>query len=335
MTGARLKFLLRGLVSLGLIALVARKVNWTELAAVFARLDLRWATTGWAVSFLIIAGLTLRWRILLAQQRLHLHGRTVFALVWGGQFFNSILPGSTGGDVMKIYQLCRIAPDRKAAAVATIFFDRLAALVALLTLALLGFILEPIPLQVLAGRGPVWTAPKVASLVIGLAIAGAVVGWLVFRVLRRTTWLGRLQRMLAATKTHLASGPALGVVFVLALAVHFVTFTVFYLFARSLGISITYTQVVLMVPVVLFMMLLPITINGHGLRELLLIGYFRHMEIGLSSAGGSVAPEIAVALSLLLVSNDLLWSIPGGIWYFSTFRGPVRDAGGGSPGMNA
>lgn len=299
---------------------MARKVNWTELGAVLARLDLRWAIAGWAVSFFIIAGLTLRWRILLAQQELHVPGRTIFALTWGGQFFNSILPGSTGGDVMKIYQLCRLAPDRKAAAVATIFVDRLAALVALLSLALLGFILEPVPLKILAGNGHGWTAPTVASLVSGLAIAGAIVGWCVLRLLHRTAWPGRLQRMLAATKMHFTADPALIIVFLLALALHFITFTVVYLFARSLGINITYTQVLLMLPVVLFLMLLPITINGHGLREVLLIGYFKHMEISVSGANVSGVQEIAVALSLLLVSNDLLWSLPGGIWYFATFR---------------
>ncbi len=285
-----------------------------------ARLDLRWAIAGWAISFLIIAGLTLRWRILLAQQGLAVPARTVFALTWGGQFFNSILPGSTGGDVIKIYQLCRLAPERKASAVATIFVDRLAALIALLSLALLGFIFEPVPLKILADEGPGWTAPLVASIVLGLAFIGTLASWFAYYFLRRTSWLGRMQRMLAATKTHLAASPALAMVFLLALTVHLITFTVVYLFARSLGINITYTQIIVMVPVVLFLMLLPITINGHGLREVLLIGYFKHMGIGLSGAGVSGVQEIAVALSLLLVSNDLLWSLPGGIWYFAMFR---------------
>ncbi len=313
--------MLRGLVSLGLIVFVASKVSWADLHAVLARLDLRWALAGWALSFFVIVGLTVRWRILLAQQNLRVPGRTIFALTWGGQFFNSILPGSTGGDVMKIYQLCRLAPERKAAAVATIFVDRSAALLALVTLALCGFILEPIPLKILFGDGPGWSASFVVSLVIGLVAAGGAVGWVALRLLRRSTWFGRWQRMVAATKTHFTA--ALAPVFLLAVAVHFITFTVFYLFARSLEINITYQQVILMVPVVLFLILLPITINGHGLREVLLIGYFSHLGIGLNGASVGGVQEIAIALSLVLVSNDLLWSLPGGLWYFITFRRPA------------
>ena len=58
--------------------------------------------------------------------------------------------------------------------------------------------------------------------------------------------------------------------------------------------------------------MLPITITGHGLRELLLIAYFTQIGITLGGFEGGVR-EIAVAFSLLLVANDLIWCIPGGI----------------------
>ena len=66
-------------------------------------------------------------------------------------------------------------------------------------------------------------------------------------------------------------------------------------------------------PVVFLLLLLPVTVNGHGLREFLLIFYF--MEFGIHLAGGSSAgvPEIVVSLTLICVANDLLWSLPGGL----------------------
>ena len=75
----------------------------------------------------------------------------------------------------------------------------------------------------------------------------------------------------------------------------------------------------------MLLIMLPVTINGHGLRELLLIAYFTQMGIGIGWFGGSGVREIAVAFSLVLVANDLLWSIPGGIWYMARFKAPIRD----------
>ena len=89
-------------------------------------LNFAWAIPASALVALLITLLALRWRIFLRQQGLELPFSTIFSLTWAGQFFNSVLPGSTGGDVVKIYQLCRLAPDRKAAAAATVVVDRLA-----------------------------------------------------------------------------------------------------------------------------------------------------------------------------------------------------------------
>jgi uncharacterized protein (TIRG00374 family) len=298
---------------------VARKISWRELGVVLERLQPGWALAAWLLSFFVIVGLTLRWRILLSLQGIHLPARTIFALTWAGQFFNSILPGSTGGDVMKIYQLCRIAPDKKAAAAASVFVDRLIALSALLVLALVGFILEPLPLHFMA-RPDLRMASLIACLAAGLAVGIMGIAWRLFRLYRHTRWVGRLQRTLSAAKANFVFGPKLLAAAALAAAVHATSFFVVYLFARSLGIDISCFQVLLMMPVVLFLVLLPVTINGHGLRELLLIGYFTHFSIGLKGAGPSGVQEIAVALSLLLVSNDLLWSLPGGAWYLLRLR---------------
>lgn len=294
-------------------------MNWRALGEVLERIELAWAGAGWAATFLIIAGLTLRWRILLSQQGIALPLRTVFSLTWGGQFFNSILPGSTGGDVMKLYQICRIAPDRKAAGVATVFVDRFLALLALLVLAAVGFLLEPLDLGALTGIANDWSGSQLIGLLALVVLAVLIFSWLTARLLRGSRWLDRLRQLWAAARTNFTFGPSLLAVLALAFTLHFLNFLVAYLYARSLGIGVTLAQVSLFMPVVLFLVLLPVTINGHGLREILLIIYFTQMGVNLSGASVAGVREIAVALSLLLISNDLLWSLPGGLWYFATF----------------
>jgi uncharacterized protein (TIRG00374 family) len=294
-----------------------RKVDWSALGAVFTRLHPGWALAGWALTLLLIAGLALRWQIFLREQKVELPLPTIFSLTWAGQFFNSFLPGSTGGDVVKIYQVCRLVPERKAAAAATVFVDRLSALLALLVLAVIAMIIDPVPLRVLSTHSlSVWA---LSWIFLAFVVATLVAG-LLFRTLRLTFWGGRLVRTLAAAKDNFTFNRSLLAAILLAFAIHLLNFLIAYFFARALGISITYLQVLVIVPVVIFLVMLPVTINGHGLRELLLIAYLTQMGITLSGHPESGAREIAIAWSLILVANDLLWSLPGGIWYLVRFK---------------
>jgi len=311
-------FCLRGILSLALIALVLRKLDWTRLGEVLTRVNVGWAVSGWALSALLIAGLALRWRIFLRQQGIALPFTTILSLTWAGQFFNSVMPGSTGGDVVKIYRICQLAPGRKAAAVATIFVDRLTAFLVLAVLAGVAFVINPAPLGVLLTHS-LSTRVMAGWLLASLAVVAAAV-WLIGRFLRSTHWGGRLARTFAAARNHLSFNRGLLAAVLLAAALHLLNILIAYLFARALGISLTYLQVLLIVPVVAFFVMLPVTINGHGLRELLLIAYFTQMGVALSGRSGNGVREIAIAWSLLLVTNDLLWSMPGGVWYLARFK---------------
>jgi biotin operon repressor len=113
---------------------------------------------------------------------------------------------------------------------------------------------------------------------------------------------------------------AVGFALFLAFAIHIANFVGVYFLARSLRVDITCFQVLVMMPLVFLFVMLPITINGHGLRELLLIGYFTHLGVHISGQTDIGYRESAVALSLLLVANDLLWSLAGGLQYFARTR---------------
>ena len=151
-------------------------------------------------------------------------------------------------------------------------------------------------------------------------VSATVAGWVLFRFLRTTHWLGRLQRTLLASKKSFALNRNLLAAVVLSFGIHFLNFLMVFLFARSLGIGISYPQVLLIMPVVLLLVMMPVTVNGHGLREVLLIYYFTHFHLALSGHANVGVKETVIALSVLLVTNDLLWSLPGGLWYLARFK---------------
>ena len=278
--------------------------------------DLRLAACAWTLVLPLILLLALRWRLFLHQQAIPVPIRTVTALTWAGQFFNSILPGSTGGDIVKIYQMCRLYPERKAAAATSVIVDRLIALVALMALALFG-LWNGLPREVMGLTTLPSVPPWLVAAMIGVSALTAFLGW---RFLRKGRASEVVLRLLAPLKLALTPNRYLAVGIGLAVMVHLLNFLCFYLFARSLGIEITYGQVLLVVPILLLCVLVPVTVNGHGLREALLIYYFTLLHISVAGQTEAHTPETVVALSALLVGNDLLWSLPGGIFYLAVLR---------------
>jgi uncharacterized protein (TIRG00374 family) len=313
---ARVRFGLRLAISAALIVLLLRRVNWTGLGSVLSRISMGGALAASLLTFPLIVLLATRWRIFLRQQSIHLPFRTVLGLTWAGQFFNSVLPGSTGGDVVKIYQLCRMVPDRKAAAAVTVIIDRLSALVALAVLAGGALLFAPLPeftrLSVRARTLWPW-------LVLGLFLL-LLVGSLAMRAMRRSPhWLARLRHVWSVLRTSFAFNVGMVAALFLAISIHLLNFTIIFGFARALGIAITYWQVLSFMPIVFALLLVPITVNGHGLREVLLVFYFGQLHISVGGIGIGAA-ETAVSLSLVAVASDLLWALPGGLWYMSKIR---------------
>jgi uncharacterized membrane protein YbhN (UPF0104 family) len=153
-------------------------------------------------------------------------------------------------------------------------------------------------------------------------LVGSLALWFLRPLTKGSHWFGRIARTLDAAKGNLIMNRKLVVAVVLSFALHLLNFLIIFLFARALTIPISYEQILLMMPVILFLVLIPVTVNGHGLREILLIGYFTYMGVAVT---GHAVRETALALSVLIVANDLIWSVPGGLWYLLSSRERATD----------
>jgi hypothetical protein len=316
---ARLSFLFRAAISCLFIGWILRKIDWPQVLLHLRSADAAWMTTGSALTSLLIAAISLRWFLFCRQQAIVLPFRSMLALTWSGQFFNSVLPGSTGGDLIKIVQLCQRVPERRAAAFTTVAIDRVSGILALFGLAGVAFVRSPIAwmewLRALKQPGgSLWLTAGLIGLA-GVALAA----W--FAARHSAVWKPRLQRILDALKTSIRPSPLLAAAIAFSFAIHLLTFFIAYCFAQSLHLDISYGQILLIFPMLMVLMMLPVTVNGHGLRELILIFYFQ--KLALCPPG--TVQESVIAFSALLVANDLLWSLPGGLLYFLRRKtaGPV------------
>lgn len=141
---------------------------------------------GWALGLAILfcgpsVFLTIfRWFLLVRAQDLPFTPGRALRLGLVGFYFNSFLPGSVGGDIIKAVGIAR-DQDRRAIAVATVIFDRVVGMLGLILLVVLvgGFFLRTGSLEIppsssraLAVLRTIWTGAA------GLTM-GVVLGWLV------------------------------------------------------------------------------------------------------------------------------------------------------------
>lgn len=307
-------FLLRAVASLGMIWLVVRKLDWSSVGGILGHADWRLLAIASSLTIFPVVLLSVRWHLFIRQQGISVSGESVFFLTWAGQFFNTVLPGNTGGDFVKIFHLCRIAPRHKAGAVASVVVDRLVALAALLVLAGASLLRQPIPELPEGWHLPAWLPAASSVLLVLLSALG-------YFLRNRLPVRAQVFRFVEALKTGARPGGALASGLMLSLAINSISFFNFFLFARALGFSITYSDSLIILPVLMVLMMLPITVNGHGLREIVLIYYFHGLRILPASGGAGGAAEFVVSLSLLMVANELFWSLPGGLFYLARFRG--------------
>ena len=178
----------------------------------------------------------------------------------------------------------------------------------------------------LPGTGRRWVGGSVLAL---LALAGlaAALGWL-WRGGHFERVRGWWRPVREQVVTGLRGGPFLGVALLLAVTVHLSSMSTFYLFARALEIPATFGQIMLVWPVVTVVTLLPLTVNGYGLRECVMLYYFQHWHLVSGQRPGAGVQDAVIALSLLIVLNDFFWSLPGGFCLSAGASTPPENVAG-------
>ena len=208
-----------------------------------------------------------RWHMLLETQDIHMGQGRAFVLNMVGSFYNSFMPGSTGGDVVKAYYAARHTTHRTRA-VMSVIIDRI---VGLLALIILGGVMA-------AAQYRTPTCLKVA-VISGLLILATAVGlWMFYHpALRRRSgleWL--LKRLPAQRQVHHAveamelygRRPWIVVAaLVMTFPVHMTTIISATFAGKAFGLSLGALYYWAIVPVVTLVGAIPISPQGAGVME--------------------------------------------------------------------
>lgn len=322
---------LRLAISVTLLAVVLRQIDFARLAESARQADLRLYGLALGLGLVGILLRAARWKTLLdAVGARNAAGAPVpfprlVYLYFIGAFFNAFLPTGFGGDVVRVLEFGSGTDSAKAAG--TTIVDRLTGFIVLFVLALAALPLAwaLVPPGVLALIGGLGAAVLVGSL---LLFEGrwlrTIMAFITTRLPGPLSGLGRalslegegwLARTFAVITACGRAGllRALGV----SLAFNLVLLLAAWLIAQALSLPLSPATLFVFVPLATASLLLPISVSGLGVREGIYVLLFG--QVGIST-------ENALAFSFAYYSLDLLNGLAGGLLYL---LGNLRRLRGG------
>jgi uncharacterized protein (TIRG00374 family) len=278
-----------------------------------------WLAAGVLVFFLCTIVATARWKILLAVQDINMTWLRTWQLFMIGMFFNLFMLGSTGGDVVKMFLTMREARNNKAAALLSVFMDRVIGMLALIFLSV-GFLYFRYDLLNHAEGSStllnllLWFMAAALLIIVGMFAVSAL-GW-VHYLPQWTPLRGRIVEISAACHMY-AKGWRLTIwAFLISFPLFGMFFTTFYCAARAFTDQLGIVDIFSVMPIVAVITAIPISVSGIGLRESLFVSLL---------APFGVAAAIATLISVTGFLINTLGSLAGGL-VFLFYRSSTHES---------
>ncbi|EAQ36384.1 hypothetical protein NB311A_20641 [Nitrobacter sp. Nb-311A] len=293
-------------VSIALLVLALRKVDFSDVAARIDLVTLWWLIFALAAVLLQIFFGALRWREIAQLCGAPLTIWHAFRLNMIAAFFNQALPSSVGGDAMRVWFVGRGGAGWRAAGY-SVLIDRAIGL-AVLAVLIAGSL--PWSLRLIADPHG-----RVALLLVDVAAIAGGIGFLVlgflpwrwltrWQIIRHVRACSQIAGRLVTSRVH---GPSL---VILSLLVNVLNAVVAWAVIRSIGADASFAQLFLLIPPVMLVTTIPVSIAGWGLRE---------ATMALAFAYAALRPEDGVGASLLFgIVNFLAGGLGGVVWIVSS-----------------
>jgi glycosyltransferase 2 family protein len=312
---ARLLFGLRIVASTAMLGFLLTRFDLSVLNPIRQHSSWSWVIAGIVGTLVAVVLATLRWQRVLRALDLPSDLRTLLNHVLAGQFVSNFLPSTVGGDVLRVTRLSA-GTGHSQESFASVVLERLTGFVVLPFITLVALFGNPtlLHLGVASHLALGLSLGTLAVLVLILLVAGN--SRLGARLAGHANWLSFL-RAVHVGIDHMRRNPAEAVsVLAAAFAYQLTIVLAAWAAGHALGLNMGWSAAMAFVPIVAIAQVLPLSVNGLGLREGALV---------LLLAPLGVATGQAVALGLLLYGMNLLVSLLGAP-AFAVGSRPLRAA---------
>ncbi len=256
--------------------------------------------------------INIRWYYLLIWQGISVSFNAVTRITCIGFFFNSFMPGSIGGDLVKAFYVVKDNKGLRTRAFMTIIIDRILGLEALMLVAFAAFIAN---YKIISSNPQL----KALALAIGFYILCSMVAaaavfsrrikhfFIAIGAEKLLDFLPKkeiLKKIYAAL--HIYSDQKTRLVKVLAISIlsHILTILMFYTIGREMGESlVTLTSYFTAVPAGLIALSLPIAPAGIGIGQ----GAFYNIFLWFGAGTGAIGATIITVYQLIIISVNSLF----------------------------
>ena len=261
---------------------------------------------------------TIKWQVLLRAHGINnISLQKLWAFYFMGSFFSNFLPTEIGGDVMRGYEVGKIS-ENKIESYASIFMERFTGFASMILLAFFGLFFNR----------DIVAKMNLTFVIMSSFFCFSIITFLITqkgtaRIIKKTINFKSMERIVNKIQSFYLSllyykNKPLVILKTMIISFVFQMVPIFYVYFiyLSLGIEVPIMRLILFVPTISLLGIIPITINGLGLREGAFVFMFSYLNI---------APPDSLAASLIFRLGILFMSSIGGILYIYMHVTKLKD----------
>ena len=317
LTQNRFFLIFRLVLGLSLLGILLTRISLNEIFSLFKQSIDNWHLL--LLAFMmpgvgIIIG-SLRLKTLLKAQDVEISLSQIMKANLIGSFYNQMLPSTIGGDVARGYWISRLqeqGTNKTSSAQPTLLsftvigVDRFIGLIGILFIGLLAAMVAPsiirqspglvaILYMALAGMVFIFALPLIPARSLGRCF---------FSIPLVSKQREKAVMIYNALKAYNSKKKYLLFAFLLSLGLQLLIIIQYWFLVQALLLGIPFWGLTVLVPIVSLISMIPITVNGIGIRE-----------NALYTIGASIGFTISssVALAYIFLCAQMLWATPGGI----------------------
>jgi uncharacterized membrane protein YbhN (UPF0104 family) len=296
-----LNFLLKALVSSLFLYLVFSKISITNFVKEIRVINVKMLILAAILYLSTMLFSTIRWLYFVKTKKSFLE---LFELYMIGTFFNLFMPGTVGGDVIKVYYLYK-EENRKTEPLVSVFMERYMGLCALMTISSIGLIF-----------GYEYIKGTNITMLFCLTLSLFIIGTLFVVYFPYEKLYSKLERARLTIRSYFSDIKTILVTYCLSLIVQGIGVIVVYILSKGLSIELNIKYFLIFIPLITVISMLPVSLSGFGVREYSFFYLFGKF---------GVPQEKAVGLSLMWFFTMIITGIIGMFFYLFKKNKPNLD----------